>query len=275
MTKHKHHTEPLNLNWHSSIGIETRIIIGPGTISKLPDLLSQLHTGNKVLLLKQPNLFAEEIKKIKIDLHAQGMSMHILEIPSGEACKSVDCLLKIWSVLHEMNLSRKDTLVAIGGGSVSDVAGFAAATYLRGINLVTIPTTLLAQVDAAIGGKTAVNFNNIKNMAGTFYFAKAIIVDVNLLATLPVDQFISGWAEVIKYGLLEKTIAAESEYLPGPKSLLTVIEEVIKDLSWDNILLPGIIAACIKMKLAVVAKDPLEAGLRRVVKSRTHTWTCS
>ena len=263
MPQHKHHTDSLNLNWHSSIGIETRIVVGQGTLNKLPDLLSQLHAGNKVLLVKQPDLFTQEIDQIKANLHAQGMSAHIFEIPSGEACKSVDCLSKIWSILQEMNFSRKDTLVAIGGGSISDVAGFAAATYLRGINLITIPTTLLAQVDAAIGGKTAVNFNHIKNMVGTFYFAKAIIVDINMLATLPATQFISGWAEVIKYGLLEKTIAAESEYSSGPKPLLAVIEEMTKDLSWDNILLPGIIAACIKMKLAVVAKDPLESGLRR------------
>jgi 3-dehydroquinate synthase len=263
MTKHKHHTEPLNLNWRSSIGVETGVTIGHGTLNKLPDLLSQLHVGNKVLLLKQPDLFIQEIDKIKNSLHLQGMSVHILEIPAGESSKSVDCLLKIWDILHETNFSRNDTLIAIGGGAVSDVAGFAASTYKRGINLVTIPTTLLAQVDAAIGGKTAVNFNNTKNMAGTFYFAKAIIVDISTLATLPADQFISGWAEVIKYALLEKTIAEESEYSLGPKPLLTVLEEMAEDLRWDNILLPGIIAACIKMKLAVVAKDPLESGLRR------------
>ncbi len=263
MTRHKHHLEPLNLNWRSSIGIETRVVIGQGTLNKLSDLLTQLHAGSKVLLLKQRGLFTEEIEQIKVDLHACGMSAHILEAPIGEDCKSVDYLTKIWDILHEMNFSRQDTLVAIGGGAISDVAGFAAATYLRGINLVTIPTTLLAQVDAAIGGKTAINFNNTKNMAGTFYFAKAIIVDINMLSTLPTDQFISGWAEVIKYGLLEKTIADESEYSPGPKPLLTIIEEMTEDLSWDNILLPGIIAACIKMKLAVVGKDPLESGLRR------------
>jgi len=263
MTKHKHHTEPLDISWHSSIGVQTRVLVGPGTLGKLSDLLLQLRVGSKVLLLKQPDLFSQEIEYLKTNLHSKGMSAHITEIPAGEACKSADNLLKIWGVLHGMHFSRQDTLVAIGGGAVSDVAGFAASTYMRGINLVTIPTTLLAQVDASIGGKTAVNFNNTKNIAGSFYFARAVIVDTNTLATLPTEQFISGWAEVIKYGLLEKTISEESDYSPGPKSLLSVLEQMSNDLTWDNVLLTGIIAACIKMKLAVVAKDALENGLRR------------
>ncbi len=116
--------------------------------------------GSKVLLLKQPGLFIEEIAKHQNNLSIlQRMSAHIIG-NSGWRSLQINSiiLLKIWDVLHEMNFSRQDTLVAIGGGAVSDVAGFAASTYMRGINLVTIPTTLLAQVDAAIGGKTAINF---------------------------------------------------------------------------------------------------------------------
>jgi 3-dehydroquinate synthase len=263
MTPHKHHGEPLNLNWHSSLEVNTRLIIGKGGLSKLTDLLSQIHAGKKVVLLKQPQIFIQEIERMKSALHAEGLSAHILEIPDGEDCKSVHCLLQIWNMLHELKFTRQDTIVAIGGGSLTDVAGFAAATYLRGINLVTIPTTLLAQVDAAIGGKTAINLHDGKNLAGSFYFARATIIDIDTLSTLPASQFISGLAEVIKYSLLEQTIAAESEYLPGPRPLIDVLGELTDNPTWDNVLLPGVIASCIKMKLSVVAKDPIEKNLRR------------
>ena len=263
MIKHKHHGEPININWRSSIEVSSRLVIGKGSVNKLADLLSQIHSGSKVLLLKQPGLFIEEIAGIKQALHTAGFSAHILEVPDGEACKSTNCLLQIWNALHEFKFSRQDTIVAYGGGALTDIAGFAASTYLRGINLVTIPTTLLAQVDAAIGGKTAINFHDHKNLAGSFYFARAIIVDIDTLATLPNNQFVSGLAEVIKYGFLEKTIAAESEYSPGPKPLLAILDELVANPTWDNSLLPGIIASCIKMKLSVVAKDPIENGLRR------------
>ena len=264
MLKHKtHYGESLNLNWQANFQIGTRVLVGKGTLAKLPEVLVQIDAGKKVLLLKQPNLFTQEVDYFKAQLHAKDISVHVLEIPDGEACKSTDYLIKIWNALHQLKFSRKDTLVAMGGGTVTDIAGFAASTYLRGINLITIPTTLLAQVDAAIGGKTGVNFHSGKNLIGNYYFAKAVIVDTETLSTLPRTQFISGLAEVIKYALLEKTIANESEYSMGPKPLLSVLENSIADLAWDNDLLPGILIASIKMKFAVVAKDPQENGLRR------------
>ncbi len=264
MLKHKtHYGESLNLNWQSVLHVGTRVVVGKGTLAKLPDLLAQIDAGKKILLLKPPNLFIQEIDYLKTELHAKSISVHVLEIPDGEACKSIDYLIKVWNAMHQLKFSRKDTLVGFGGGSVTDIAGFAASTYLRGINLVTIPTTLLAQVDAAIGGKTAVNFHGGKNLIGNYYFAKAVIVDTDTLATLPRTQFTSGLAEVIKYALLEKTIANETEYSMGPRPLLQVLENSIADLAWNNELLPGILIASMKMKLAVVAQDALESGLRR------------
>lgn len=264
MLKHKtHHGELLNLNWRSSLNIETRVIVGKGSLSKFADVLAQIDAGQKILLLKQANLFTKEIDHIKTDLHAKGYSVHVFELPEGEVCKSVDYLFKIWNALHDLKFSRKDTLAAIGGGAVTDIAGFAASTYLRGINLITIPTTVLAQVDAAVGGKTGVNFHNGKNLIGNYYFAKAIIVDTETLVSLPCGPFISGLAEIIKYALLEKTIANETEYRIGPTSLLQILENAVSDLAWNNDILPGIIISSIKMKLAVVAKDPQENGLRR------------
>jgi len=258
-----HIGESLNLNWRSSLEINTRIVIGRSALKKLPDLLSQIDAGDKILLVKPANVLVEETDRVIEALHDKSISVCLLEIQDGETCKSTDWLAKIWETLHDLEFSRQDTIVAIGGGAVTDIAGFAASTYLRGISLITIPTTLLAQVDAAIGGKTAINFQGGKNLIGNYYFAKIIIVDTDTLATLPSNQFISGLAEVIKYSFLEKTISSETDYLIGPKPLLSVLEDSIKNLSWDNDLLPGIIIACIKMKLAVVGKDPQELGLRR------------
>lgn len=264
MPKHKSHFgATLSLNWQANFFAGARIIVGKDAITKLPDLLAQMNAGSNVLVLKQPNLFDEQTDNLRNALHVKKSSVHLLEITGGEECKSIEWLIKIWEVLHEQQFTRKDTLIAIGGGAVTDVAGFAASTYLRGINLVTVPTTVLAQVDAAIGGKTAVNFHHGKNLLGSFYFAKGIVVDTNLLESLPIRQFNSGMAEVIKYALLEKTIAAETEYVPGPVSLLSVLEKSMDTLDWQNEILPGILIASIKMKLAVVGKDPYEQGLRR------------
>ncbi len=264
MIKHKaHHSGSLNLNWQSTLSIGTRVVVGIDAITKLTDILMQIDAGKNILLLHQSKLFAEQIDHIRNSLHAKDVSLHNLEISDGEECKSVNELIKIWGVLYELKFSRQDTIIAFGGGTVSDIGGFAASTYLRGINLVVIPTTLLAQVDAAIGGKTGINFNSGKNLIGNYCFAKAIIVDTNTLACLPKKQFVSGLAEIIKYSFLEKTIASETEYLQGPRSLLSILLDNAPDLSWDNELLSGIIIACIKMKLAIVATDPQEKALRR------------
>jgi len=187
-----------------------------------------------------------------------------MEVPDGEAGKSIACLNDIWERLQALGFTRRDTILAVGGGALTDIGGFAAATYLRGINFIAVPTTVLAQVDAAIGGKTGINLKSGKNLAGAFYFASAIVVDTSLLATLSRRDFVSGLAEVIKYGMIEKTIANESEYTPGPKPLFPFLEECLDErFTYDHVALPGIITSCIKMKLSVVAKDPQENDLRR------------
>lgn len=243
--------------WQASVGIQSQVYVGKCILGSLPDVLSEIHAGKQVLLIKPQG------HRLQSSLELSGWLVHTLEIPDGEDGKSVECLTKIWSLLYNLNFCRRDTIVVLGGGSVTDVAGFAAATYLRGLNLVLVPTTLLAQVDAAIGGKTGINFNSGKNLLGTFHFAKAVIVDTDTLSSLPRRQFISGLAEIIKCSIIEKTVAAETAYTAGPKPLFEVLWEAIENLAWDNTALPGIIAACIKMKLSVAANDPLESGLRR------------
>jgi 3-dehydroquinate synthase len=263
--RHKtHHGPALTLIWRPEINVESKIFIGQGVLNRLENVLFQIKSGKQILLLTQKSLPRNYLETILSALKQKEFSTAVLELPDGEEGKSIEYLLKIWEKLQALKFSRQDTIIAIGGGALTDVVGFAAATYLRGINFIAIPTTLLSQVDAAIGGKTAINLPTGKNLAGAFYFAKAIIVDTDTTKTLSNEQFISGFGEIIKYALIEGTVAEQTDYSPGPKSLLSVLEQFIgENLNRESVVLPGIITSCIKMKLAVVAKDPLEVGLRR------------
>jgi len=267
MGAHKHRSvtaSSINILWRSSFDVETKIFVGQGVVNRIPGLLSQSNAGKKVLLLRQSQAFEILRRGLAQELSDNGYELFDLVLPDGEACKSSESLLVVWQKLQEFGFARNDTIVALGGGAISDLSGFAAATYLRGINLYIIPTTLLAQVDAAIGGKTGINLGVGKNLAGAFYFPKAILVDTGSLATLPPRQISSGLAEVIKYALLEKTIANETEYKSGPKPLWDLLEKDLKSEEfYADPLCYGIITSAIKMKLGVVAKDPVEIGLRR------------
>jgi len=267
MVAHKHKaapSTPLNINWHTSFGVESKVTVGAGIVKRAGHYLSQLNVGRSVLILKQPHLDRATLDAIVSDLEDRGHDPSVMELADGEACKTNDSLVGVWQRLQKLGFTRQDTLMAIGGGAITDLAGFAASTYLRGVNLVLVPTTLLSQVDAAIGGKTAINLDAGKNLAGTFYFPRTIIVDPETLLTLPRRQFASGLAEVIKYGVLERTIAAESEYKPGPIPLFDFLEKnLTEDFSPDDPTMSGIIMSSIKMKLGVVATDPHENGLRR------------
>jgi 3-dehydroquinate synthase len=267
MVRHKHSASSdnaINLQWKTSSQLETKVFIGQNAIGRLTGLLSIANAGDKVLLLRQASRFENVNESWRQSLASERFQLFDLVMPDGEACKSSESLLLVWQRLQELGFSRKDTIVALGGGALSDLAGFAAATYLRGINLVIVPTTLLAQVDAAIGGKTAINLSFGKNLAGTFYFPKAILIDPNFLSTLPERQLRSGLAEIVKCALLEETIAAETEYKPGPRSLWRLLDEELTHKRFElQPLCAGVIASAIKMKLAVVAHDPFESGLRR------------
>ncbi|PWT96479.1 MAG: 3-dehydroquinate synthase [Candidatus Melainabacteria bacterium] len=264
-SRHKtHHGPSLTLLWQTSLAQQTKVFVGGDELAKLGAIVGQTRAGEKILLLKQPTLPPMTLAKIVASLGDKGLSVSVMEVPDGEAGKSLTCLNNTWERLQELGFTRSDTILAVGGGAVTDIGGFASATYLRGINFIAVPTTVLAQVDAAIGGKTGINLPAGKNLAGAFYFASAIVVDTSLLATLPRRDFVSGLAEIIKYGMIEKTIANESEYVAGPKPLFPFLEECLDEhFAYDHVALPGIITSCIKMKLSVVAKDPQEKDLRR------------
>lgn len=175
-----------------------------------------------------------------------------LILPPGEIEKNIDSLQKIWHHLKETKCDRKSLVINLGGGVIGDMGGFAASTYMRGIDFINIPTTLLSQVDASVGGKTSIDFEGLKNFIGTFTQPKAVIIDVKTLTTLPERQLVAGFAEVIKHGL----IADERyfKFVTSKKPSEFSSDELIEIISGSN-----------EIKKHIVEEDTLEKGLRKLV----------
>ncbi len=167
------------------------------------DLLTQHISGNSALIVTNETVAPLYLDKVK--QHLAAIKHDVVILPDGEQFKNLDVLNQIYDALLSNQFDRNTTLIALGGGVIGDITGFAAATYQRGVNLIQIPTTLLSQVDSSVGGKTAVNHKLGKNMIGAFYQPKAVIADTNTLNTLDDRQLSSGIAEVIKYGLIRDT----------------------------------------------------------------------
>lgn len=182
-------------------------------------------------------------------------------LKDGEEYKNIESLGLIWQKALELKLERKDVLVALGGGVVGDMTGFAASTYLRGIDYIQIPTTLLAQVDSSVGGKTAINHTLGKNLIGTFYQPKAVFSDITTLKTLPLRELKTGLAEVIKYAFIEKTCNCDTEI--NLMDFLTTKRDNIFDLEEKTMI--DLIEKCCKLKSAVVNQDEKEQGLRAIL----------
>lgn len=177
------------------------IHIGAGLLARA-ELITTKLPQNKVVIITNTTIAPLYLEPLSGALAARGVSVVSVLLPDGEAHKNWDTLNKIYDALIENRCERKTTLVALGGGVIGDLAGFAAATYQRGVPYVQVPTTLLAQVDSAVGGKTAINHPLGKNMIGAFYQPLTVITDTDTLATLPAAELAAGLAEVIKYGLI-------------------------------------------------------------------------
>ncbi len=264
--KAKHKGPVITMLWNTALDVRTRVAVGAGARHKLSGTLAQLNAGKRVLVLCQASTAVHWLRDVLENLPSEDFKVTTLEVPDGEACKTTDWLLRIWEHLQERGFDRHDTVIALGGGSVSDLAGFAASTYLRGLNLVIVPTTLLAQVDASIGGKSAINLPAGKNLAGTYFFPKAVLADQDMLSTVPRKQIVSAIGEILKYALIEETVAKNTDYEMGPTPLLDILEKIINDgFDVDDPGISGLITSCIKMKLYIVARDPREANLRRIL----------
>ena len=190
----------------------------------------------------------------RTSLSEAGFAVTVIEIPDGEEYKNAETLSGVYDALIEAGLDRKSCIVALGGGVVGDLAGFAAATYLRGIPFVQVPTTLLAQVDSSVGGKTAIDHPRGKNLIGAFYQPRLVLIDVATLATLPDREYCAGLAEVIKYGAaIDRPFF---EYLE---------QHAEKIIAKDRGCLEFVIRRCCEIKAHVVELDEKESGLRAVL----------
>lgn len=208
----------------------------------------------KLAIISNPRVFGHFGKRVERSLRRAGFITCTHLIGDGERAKSLRTAEKVWGFLIENRFERNDAIVALGGGVVGDLAGYVAACFLRGVNFVQIPTTLLAQIDSSVGGKTAVNHALGKNLIGAFHQPKAVIIDPKTLATLPPREMRAGLYEALKYGVIYDRELFE---------LIRDKQSAIENLN-SEILVP-VIARCCEIKAEVVTADEKESGLRRIL----------
>jgi 3-dehydroquinate synthase len=226
------------------------VVIGTGLLGELADLLTERH---RAAIVHQPTL-TQTAEAIRSYLSDKGIDAHRIEIPDAEDGKELRVVGFIWDVLGRIGVGRRDALVGLGGGAATDVAGFAAATWLRGISVVQVPTTLLAMVDAAIGGKTGINTEAGKNLVGAFHQPEAVVIDLATLETLPPREIVTGMAEVVKAGFIADPV------------ILDLIEADPKTATDPGgAVLGELIQRAAAVKAKVVAADEKESQLREIL----------
>jgi len=242
------HPEPITVE--VAVDPPYPVIIGKGLLTELEDLLSNRH---RVAIVHQPAL-AETAELIRSRLADKGVDAHRIEIPDAESGKDLPVVGFLWEVLGRIGIGRKDALVSLGGGAATDVAGFAAATWLRGVSIVHVPTTLLGMVDAAVGGKTGINTDAGKNLVGAFHQPLAVLVDLATLETLPRNELVAGMAEVVKAGFIADPVILD---------LIEADPQAALDPTGD--VLPELVRRAIAVKAEVVAADEKESELREIL----------
>ncbi len=224
------------------------IIIQKGCINEISEFLNSLSLGNKIMIVSDDTVAALYLNLLKNKLENAGYKCYMFVFSHGESSKNASTYLSLVDALAECHFSRKDTILALGGGVVGDLAGFAAATYMRGIRYISVPTTLLSMVDSSVGGKTAVDIAAGKNLLGAFWQPSLVIIDPDLLSTLPEEYFSDGMAEVIKYAMIKD------------ESIFSLIDG---GRAKENI--EELIAACVRAKRDVVCEDEFEGGVRAIL----------
>ncbi|MCC5667730.1 3-dehydroquinate synthase [Nostoc sp. CHAB 5784] len=246
------------------------IAIAPSSLDQLGQQMASLKLGKKVLLVSNPTIFkhfgeraitslrdaTRTLSFANASLTSAGFEVASCTLPPGERYKTLNSIQKLYDIALENRLERSSTMVALGGGVIGDMTGFAAATWLRGINVVQVPTTLLAMVDSAIGGKTGVNHPHGKNLIGAFHQPRLVLIDPDVLKTLPMREFRAGMAEVIKYGVIwDAELFAQLEASKRLDQLRYVKPDLIHTI---------LVRSC-QAKADVVSKDEKEGGLRAIL----------
>lgn len=237
-----------------------KVLVGHKSIENLADELKQLNIKGKIFLITDNSIFPEFILKIHHILEKSNYKTNILTIELNETTKNLSTLKKLYEWYGKQKIERNDTIVAVGGGVTGDLIGFSASTWLRGINVVHIPTTLAAMVDASIGGKTAINLNIGKNLVGAFHQPILVLSDTESLSSLPQRELRSGWAEAIKHAFLfdEKLL-----------NIFLSKSDDIKNLK--NPISTNVIRESVKIKSEIVSNDEFEKGDQRIFLNYGHT----
>lgn len=230
------------------------VVIGKGVLARAGELITPLLTRKRVVIVSDVTPWALHGPVLTASLEAVGIHYDLIEIASGEASKSYNTFQRVTEALLALNIERSDLIIAFGGGVTGDLTGFAAAVTKRGIDFVQIPTTLLAQVDSSVGGKTAINATAGKNLVGVFWQPRLVLADINVLGTLPQRDMAAGWAEVIKIGMINDRDFFDWCAANGGAAL-----------SGDTAELGHAIKAAVQAKANIVAQDEREGGVRALL----------
>lgn len=238
-----------------------KIVTGSRLLEKTGKLVSSLGLKGKVLIVTQEKIAGLHLKKVESSLKKSGYGTAVYLLPDGEPAKSKEELFRLFEFMLDRGFERRDAVLALGGGVTGDLSGFAASAYLRGVAFINVPTTLLAQVDSAIGGKTGINLNEGKNLVGAFYPPKLVISDIETLKTLPARELQASLAEVVKYGVIR-----------DPKLFALLEKSAGKILNKDSRLLEMLVEASSRIKAGVVSRDEFETSGERIILNFGHTF---
>lgn len=247
--------ETVNVKIKASPEFFYPILIGENLFNSPYEYIKKYTKSERFLVVTNQKVYSLYGKYFEADFAA------FLILPDGEEYKTIDVLNTIIDKALALNIERKDAIIALGGGVIGDMAGFAASIYQRGVDFIQVPTTLLAQVDSSVGGKVAVNHKMGKNLIGAFYQPKLVLADTNTLNSLDDRQFKTGLAEVLKYAFIEKTCKADTDY-----HFLEFLEKNRHEIyNKNHTILKELIKICCCLKSAVVNQDEKEKGLRAIL----------
>ena len=233
---------------------EYDVIIGDGAVSVLGTEVKKLCPGAlKALIVSETNVAPLYLDRVKKELEGAGIEAVSYVFEAGERSKGIEAIAAMWNTMAEAGFTRTDIVVGLGGGVTTDMAGFAAATFLRGINVIQLPTSLLAMVDASIGGKTGIDIAKGKNQVGAFWQPSVVIEDISFLKTLPDEVFTEGMGEVVKHA-----------FIVDPE-LLTKLEKANGSIRDDEALLEDLVAMNVADKASVVKEDETDNGRRQIL----------
>jgi 3-dehydroquinate synthase len=236
------------------------IVVETGALATVGSRLRELAVGSRVVVVSDPSIMRLHGPAVIKGLETSGFSVTTLEVPEGEAAKTFAIATRCWDQLLAAGIDRTSTIVALGGGAIGDLAGFVAAAYMRGVNFVQVPTTVLAQVDASIGGKTAIDHPKAKNLIGAFHQPRLVVVDPAVACTLPEREFRSGLAEIVKHG-----VVLDAEYFDDVERSTRPL--IARDLET----LTRIIGGSCRLKAGVIERDPEEKSELRYALNAGHT----